>query len=566
MAASASFIYYYQTELAYYRELAQEFGRAHPEVGHLVAERGGDSAADRMFQGAALLTARLRQRVEDDFPEIVHPLFDQLWPQFLRPLPPVTLLQFTPLPNALRQSQSVAAATIVRSRPVADVDGAQLQCPFQTCSSLWIHPLELEEVVLHRPAAADLQLRLSFTVTGGARLGGLALPPLRLQLCGEPRTKLTLYAKLVSEARGISLQAGGRTVLRLPRSVIRPVGFEAEESLSPVPPRGALHLLQEYFVFPDKFLGVEVRGLDRLPEEADISAFDLVFHLGPMDLGGLQVDRQCFALGCIPAINLTDSQRADLRLSHERRRHPVRVPRQREIFEIKGVRAFDPRSGQWVEYPPLHEAQLADPQLPCHLVTRAVDVVEGVETFIEVVNAEGLPLVPPVDMLQVIHTTSNGSLALRLGMGEVDQPSPSSPEFATFTNITPVTPGLPMGLDRERYWRLLAKLNMHPTDLHRQEGLELLIDEAEGGRTGGGGPEILRVQVGTSSQLHRRMVVPMRQVELELADSSFLCPGQMYLFASVLDRLLARPPGSTVYNQLTVTGRPSGVVYRFPPR
>jgi len=562
--SDASFIYYYQTELAYYRELAQEFGAAHPEVAHLVAERGGDGAADRMFQGAALLTARLRQRVEDDFPEIIHPLFDQLWPQFLRPVPAVTLLRFTPLPNALRQSQPIPAGTEVRSAPVA---GTQVQCPFRTCSRLWLHPLELSEATLERPVASDLQVRLRFKVTGGARLGGLSLPPLRLQLLGEPRTKLTLYAWLAHEARGVSLRSpAGQTLLRLPRGAIRAVGFEPEEALCPVQPtpRGGLHLLQEYFVFLDKFLAVEVSGLDRLPEETELQELDLVFHLGPLEEGGLRVDDSCFSLGCVPAINLSDSQRVDVRVSADRRRYRLELPHQGEVFEVEQVRAYDARRGDWVEYPRVHDAQVIDPDLPCHLVTRAADVVEGVETYVEVVDTEGEPVAAPAEMLQVVYTETSGPLATRLGAGEVDRPSPSSPEFATFTNLTPVNVGLPVGLARERFWRLLAKLNMHSSELFRHEGLELLIDEAEGGRSGVG-PDILQMRVETSSRLVQQMVAPMRQVELELADTSFSCPGQMFLFASVLSRVLARPPGSTVFNQLTVVGRPSGLVYRFPP-
>ena len=32
-------------------------------------------------------------RIEDDFPEIIGPLYEQLWPQYLRAFPAATLLQ-----------------------------------------------------------------------------------------------------------------------------------------------------------------------------------------------------------------------------------------------------------------------------------------------------------------------------------------------------------------------------------------------------------------------------------------------------------------------------------------
>lgn len=60
--------------------------------------------------------------------------------------------------------------------------------------------------------------------------------------------------------------------LRLDADQVQPVGFAEEQALIPYPQntfRGYRHL-QEYFAFPDKYLFVEVAGLDavqRLPDE-----------------------------------------------------------------------------------------------------------------------------------------------------------------------------------------------------------------------------------------------------------------------------------------------------------
>ena len=52
--------------------------------------------------------------------------------------------------------------------------------------------------------------------------------------------------------------------IRLGPDCIRPVGFAADEGLLPYAPRSFLgyRLLQEYFAFPEKFLFVDVTGLD----------------------------------------------------------------------------------------------------------------------------------------------------------------------------------------------------------------------------------------------------------------------------------------------------------------
>jgi type VI protein secretion system component VasA len=80
---------YYQSELTYLRELGREFGRAYPNVAGMLAERGGDPDVERLLEGFAFLTARIRERLDDDVPEVIHTLTDLLFPHYLRTLPGV---------------------------------------------------------------------------------------------------------------------------------------------------------------------------------------------------------------------------------------------------------------------------------------------------------------------------------------------------------------------------------------------------------------------------------------------------------------------------------------------
>lgn len=49
----------------------------------------------------------------------------------------------------------------------------------------------------------------------------------------------------------------------LPASAVRPVGFGTDEAVLPCPPRAhrAYLLLQEYFIFPEKYLFFDIDGL-----------------------------------------------------------------------------------------------------------------------------------------------------------------------------------------------------------------------------------------------------------------------------------------------------------------
>jgi type VI secretion system protein ImpG len=567
--ADLSFVQYYQGELAYYRELAQELARAHPEVAHLVSERGGDPAAERLFQGAALLTARLRQRVEDDFPEIVHPLFETLWSQHLRPIPSTTLLRFTAVPNALRQTQTVPRGTAVRSRALALTgETGSVECPFRTCAAVDLHPLALEQAALVRSHSASLQLRLRFRFTGGALYDNVQLRSLRLQLLGETQTKFTLYGWIAAAEQVSVVTPSGDTCVVLPHSAVRPVGLAADEALCPqqLTPLPNLHLLQEYLLFRDKFLAVEVRGLERVPAGVLQDVFELRLHLGNLPETHLKVDEHNIALGCVPAINLSESASVDIPVARGAIRFRLPSPPGGQVFAVERVQGYDTGLSDWVEYRQLFDlVGSGDARLPRYIISRQEDGVQGPQAFLLIIDRSGRPISPPTEALQVTLTTTNGALPARLGLGDVDQPMGSSPEYSTFANVTPVTPGAVLSLGRDRLWRLLAVFAMHPADLASRNGIEQLLREVGGASLDSQLPEIVEVSCRTSGRVYRRTMVPLRQVEIAVTDDSFSCAGQLYLFAAVISRLFAAQgvAQSPVFTEVTVRGVPSGAEYRF---
>jgi type VI protein secretion system component VasA len=138
----------------------------------------------------------------------------------------------------------------------------------------------------------------------------------------------------------------------------------------------------------------------------------------------------------------------------------------------------------------------------------------------------------------------------------------------TFSNVTGVVAGAPIRLSIERLWELLAQFSMHPRDLLSLNGLHRLLREARGGRTTRGEPDLRRISSALAGRLHGQTVVPMRQVEVELGDEGFSCEGERFLFATIIDQVLAPAPGSNLFNQLTVKRPESseGQDYHFEPK
>ncbi len=94
---------YYNAELAYLREMGAEFAEKYPKVAArllLEADKCEDPHVERLLEGVAFLTARIRHKIDDEFPEITDALLGVLYPHYQRPLPSMTIVQFVLQPRA----------------------------------------------------------------------------------------------------------------------------------------------------------------------------------------------------------------------------------------------------------------------------------------------------------------------------------------------------------------------------------------------------------------------------------------------------------------------------------
>jgi type VI secretion system protein ImpG len=558
---------YYQTELGYYRELAREFAHAFPEVAHLVSERSGDEAVERLMQGAALLTGRMRQRLDDDFPEIIQPLFDLLWAQHMRPCPAATLVQFFTRGQGMQQIHTVPRDALLLSRPI---EGRV--CHFRTSWDVDVTPLAVEDASMERPHPADTQLRLLLKFTGGGRFDSAHLRSIRLQLLGSPETKFALYLCMAKQCRRLSVCTPEGEVCRdFPSGdSILPSGFRDDEALLPFfpTPLPGLRLLQEFFWFPDKFLGLTIVGLEKVPRSRLTDAFRLVFHLGPYSAESLRFDAGNFATACTPAVNLSPDEPQEVPVEDRRTVYCLETKGDSEVFAVNRVIALDAQSKTRVEYLPFVSEALPEPgddRLRYQLIRRP-DGAQSTRTYLSILDLAGRPRQPGADMLHVWFNRTDGNFPLRLGLGEVDVASPASPAFVEFKSATPIVPPIPLVVGEDRHWEMLAQFAMHPKDLMSLNGLRVLLDSCRTHVTASAKPSLVSdVRTSVATRLHRRMVLPVTRVEILLERAAFVNAGESFLFARLLSVLFQDRPQTQTFTDLTVRVLPGGEVHYFPP-
>lgn len=574
---------YYQEELAFLREMGKEFAHAHPKVAHMLEAADADPDVERILQGVAFLTGRIRQKVDDEIPELFQSMMSLLWPHYLRPVPSTTILQFIPM---VEQLSSVAL--IPRGTEVESVAVEGTPCRFRTCYPVELAPLDIEQAALDLPMAAEAQLRITMKAVGKVPLPNMKLARVRFYLADEVVRASTLYLWLARYGRHVTLRnpATGRSV-QLPIRTIRPVGFGDDEAILPYPPHSfpGYRLLQEYFTCPAKFSFIDFTGLERLGQIEPTERFEIIVPFSRKPDDTLRVDRDSLKLYCTPIVNLFRHMADGIRVDHTRTQYRVRPstsgspPEHYEIYSIDKVVGLVQGEAEKRVYPPLHAFQHvggvgAD---AIYHQTRLYDAVvgEGTDTYISFVSSDERFVVPPTETISIDITASNRNLASRLRVGDVNVATSTSPEFAKFRNITAVSRSLRPPLGRGLHWRLISHLSLNYLSLMSIEALRGILElynyqalyDRQAARE-----NILRLEGLVSVQgtpverLMRGAPVRGMLVKLEMDESKFAGEGDMFVFATVLNEFFALYASINALTELHVRGVRFGELYRWPPR
>ena len=93
---------YYNEELSYVRGMAAEFAREHPKIAarlRISADTIEDPHVERLIEAFAYLNARIRHKLDDDFPELSDAMLGVLYPHYLAPIPSMAIVQLQVKPD-----------------------------------------------------------------------------------------------------------------------------------------------------------------------------------------------------------------------------------------------------------------------------------------------------------------------------------------------------------------------------------------------------------------------------------------------------------------------------------
>lgn len=572
---------YFQDELSFLREMGQEFSVRHPKLSRYLSETSDDPDVERLLEGFAFLTGRLREKLEDELPELSHSLITLLWPHYLRPVPSMTIMEFTPVDNALSET-----TVIPRGTKIAGPNQDGTRCLFQTCYDVPIAPVTLTgaEVISTR---AQSILQLSFS-SQGSGLGTLGLDRLRVHLAGEIHITYSIYLWLMRYLETVEVIVGERRH-RLPVSHVRPVGFDQDEGLLPYPPNAfnGYRILQEYFGLPEKFLFFDVEGLgDILAKSAETATSVTVSFAFNRTLDPhVRLREHHFRLFCTPAVNLFPHDADPIRLDRRRVEYRVRPSGRRQdhyaLYSIDSVEGWVPDGGGVRRYPPFEsfehriERKARSEDAYYRLRIRQSVAGTGMDHFLSFVNGGDMAVLPASETISMALTCCNGHLPSALRVGDLSHATGDSPPFASYRNITKPTSFIIPPMDSRLHWQLISNMSLNYLSLTDVEPLRTILSaydfkaltDRQAERAARNRLEAIdKVNAVPLDLLHAGLPVRGLRTSMTLSESRFAGEGDMYLFATVLAEFLALYASINSFHELVVTGAETGETYRWPAK
>lgn len=561
---------YFRDELAFLKEQGKEFSDMHPQLARYLHGKSTDPDVERLLEGFAFLTGRLRQKIDDDFPELTHSMINMLWPNYLRPVPSTTIIAFTPN-EGMDEKQLINTGCEMKSHPVSDTI-----CQFRTCRDVDIYPFTVEDIISsHSRESSTIDVVLSSSAK--TSLQQIGLDDLRFYLGNDDYSAKTLYLWLNNCLDSIELIADGKAYT-LMRHSLKAVGFDSQDAILPYPKNvyEGYRILQEYFTFPEAFHFVDVTNIHKVIPSYVSGDFTLRFKFSKTLPSDVRINKGSMQLYCVPAINLFEHDADPIELNGRRTEYPI-IPSSRkaghyEIFSVDHVQGWiDSEAGrirgQNRVYTPFesfqHEIERTRHRLALYYRIKVRDSIrhDGFEHLMSFVRSDETHMVNMTEAVSLRLTCTNRQLPKELGKGDICIATNKTPSFVTFKNITEPSASLRPPLDGSLLWTLISNLSLNYLSLLSKDALcsviraydfKALVDrQAEmiaKQRLAG----ILDITSGPTERIVKGLPVRGLKSEVTLKETAFGSEGDLFLFGSVLSRFFSLYASINSFHELVV--------------
>lgn len=578
---------YYKRELGLLRETATLFAEENPTIAGSLRNVSSDPDVQRLLEGFAFLSANLHQELDDHYPRLLHTLAQIVSPQYLRPLPSTTLIEFKPKPS-LQQMIKVKRGAHLDGTPRAGSSKSGL-CRFRTCAEVEVRPLKIARIYFQESesgttgnSAVTLVVRFEIQNTS---LSQLQMDTLRLHLSGSFADASDLMHLLQYNLNSIDIRSTqGEVLYSLGREACTQSGFKPEEGLLNDRPRQlpAFEMLREYFLFPEKFLFLNL-DLSAWQQRPELSVFEVAFRCKKAVAELPRLSSDSLLLHVAPAVNLFPLEADSMVMTQ--RDAAIRVtPAAQGGFELaRNARVYSVDSVEGIvfgrngrrKFQPLSGGNLESPHVPRYVVHTSVQEALGKsETWV-------IPVVPPQEalhereVLKIDLTCNNGDGVEHLQRGDICISTGESPELVTFSNLSIPTKNMKQASDGDLMWSLMSDLNINYASLADLGAFKAMLKHYLPGQANEDArisaairriESIEGIHITPDQTLFRDAFIRGQRIRLKVRGDYFSGEGDKYLFGCVVDYLFASLCGFNTFTALEIEDMLSGALMTWPVR
>ena len=565
---------YYEKELAFIRQMGAEFAKEHPKIAGrlgISSDTIEDPHVSRLIESFAYLNARIQHKLDDDFPELSDALLAILFPHYQRPIPSMAIMQLVPKQDQLEASYTLPAQTILETEQFQGEN-----CRFTTVYDTELLPLSvIEASLVGRPFATPganavrgaggvLRLRLN-TFNDAINFHELRPNRLRFYLKGQPQHIHPLYEMILNESQQLVLSTSeiDPNPIFLNKNLIKSVGFSETQSLLPYPASSfsGYRLLSEFFVFPEKFMFIDIEGLANYIPNNATTELNLYFYLNRSEVElEHNINANTFALGCTPIVNLFNHKADPIKIEHTQLEYQIipdaRRPTGYEIYSIDNVIASN-TAGAQEDFLPFYGLKHEHLDLKTqsfwfatrrHAKLGYAQRDEGTDLYLSLVDLNFNPNLPEDRTLILNTTCSNRDLPAKLPFN-LDQPKlqcvNAAPPCQKIRCITQPSVSIRPPLRDGARWRLLSHLNLNHLSItgssNATEALKEILRLYNFKDSSATRALIDSIQSLTARGVNAPLNIDGRttlcrgiEVEIEIDDSQFT-GSSSFLFATVLE-------------------------------
>ncbi|WLH69950.1 type VI secretion system baseplate subunit TssF [Pseudomonas sp. FP2309] len=570
---------YFDAEMRYLREAGKEFADAFPDrAAQLNLDKPGaqDPYVERLFEGFAFLMGRLREKLDDDLPELTEGLVSLLWPHYLRTIPSLSVVELMPDLAQMKRSELIAQGFEVLSQPIGP---QRTRCRYTTTQDVTLRPLALESVGRGHEMDGRSVLRLRFACGALTDWSLIDLSCLPLYLNADAPLASALHQALTLNVQAMYVRRPGQTERQPLTGHFAPKGFADEDRLWPKGDSAfsGYQLLLEYFSFREKFMFVTLCGLEQLQIKPCTAWFELEVVLREPWPANFDLSCEHIRLHAVPVINLFSLESDPLTLAPLQTDYLLRPMRLQdghtEIYSVDRVTAS--KNVERQDYVPFtsfrHKGGMLRDEAPeRYFHTRLKRAANGLHDTWLILGGEGFDK-------DRLHECENLSLRLTGTHGQLPRKALQSTLLDTLVQSTqfglrvrnlcaPTLPCYPPNRDRF-HWRVLS---------HLGSNFLSMLDNAEVLRG------TLALYDWTGSELNRRRLAAIVEVrhhlvqrfekgfvlrgvdiEITLDANGFPGEGDISLFGEMLNRFFALYADIHLYTQLTLILQPTGKCLRW---